>query len=880
MVVNNKLYINYATRIIIAFFLIFSGSFFACKRRDAGNSESWNIWSASQTLSVPLRIRKNQFDRGNLVINPSFEEGKYFLEESVDKVPQIKGWNRTGPAVKWADVNDSLFSQQEVSDGRHAVKIVRKRANETDNEGDGILSDYIKVIPGNFLLYYDLKLKNIDPPEARRGTRLFDAVNVSIRFFDRNKVPLSGKQYYPYKKIFLDSGFKGYSFSNFWHIDSLGWGRVRGRTYNYPLSEGDIPDGTAYVRLFFGLKGTGTMWVDNVDFRYSKWNFTALERMDCFFDSVCVRSSMLIPTPKIIVNKEDVPLFVTTENAYVSPLILVSAKPRPQSILAAGLIKEEIEKRSTLFPNGSKVSPVEILFGEIPQKDFKGLVISIGRTKVFNKWKDSLALSEIVDKKQAYIIESPDRNPALIILAGTTPVGDYYAATTLVQLFDKGENIYHGASIVDYPDFTGRSYLFSSWKNEAEMMADVNSIDRMIRLRFNKAYIGYGQTRGRKAWYNPDQLYIEGVKAVGNKCRNTGVLDMAVMINPYYHFDYEMNVDSIPDTLRYKFIHSNPENIKTLENVFNIGLDAGANTIMLMADDFLPHKGDNRKNYVLYTKEDKDKFVNLQSAQAYMINELHKDFNRNYPGLRFEFCPPWYLNEFIDRSRGKAEAYFLDLVQMIPNDVSVVWTGHTVRSLSYDLADFTRYEKWIGRKPMIWDNTLYARGLEGVYGGYPAYYPGKVRLCNLFEPYDVMVPENFQNFVDGPNMYMNGAASTEIYKIKYATVADFEWNTKDYDPEFSLWKVLVSSYGPVTARHLLEFSDAYYELISIVKSTKKEKNRFFNKDFDQTTRIRDIYKILQNELLTNPKLLKELGEFRTKALEAYAETEKQINVTK
>ena len=193
---------------------------------------------------------------------------------------------------------------------------------------------------------------------------------------------------------------------------------------------------------------------------------------------------------------------------------------------------------------------------------------------------------------------------------------------------------------------------------------------------------------------------------------------------------------------------------------------------MLMADDFVPHEGENRKNYVLYTRKDKDRFINLQNAQAYVINTLDKWLKQNYSGTRLEFCPPWYLNEFIDRSWGRAESYFRDLQAMIPEDLAIVWTGPTVRSLRYDLADFSRYSDLIGRKPMIWDNTLYARGLEGVYGGYPAYYPGKVRLCNLFEPYDVCVPENFLDLVDRKSMYVNGAASSEIYKIKYATVAD------------------------------------------------------------------------------------------------------------
>jgi hypothetical protein len=114
---------------------------------------------------------------------------------------------------------------------------------------------------------------------------------------------------------------------------------------------------------------------------------------------------------------------------------------------------------------------------------------------------------------------------------------------------------------------------------------------------------------------------------------------------------------------------------------------------------------------------------------------------------------------------------------------------------------------------MIWDNTLYARNLKSRrYGGYPTHYPGKVKLCNLFEPFDTYRPDNFQNYSDGGQMYTNGAAYSEVYRIKYATVADYQWNTAAYDPELSLWKVLCRLYGPACAKALLRFNNAYYEV--------------------------------------------------------------------
>jgi hypothetical protein len=244
---------------------------------------------------------------------------------------------------------------------------------------------------------------------------------------------------------------------------------------------------------------------------------------------------------------------------------------------------------------------------------------------------------------------------------------------------------------------------------------------------------------------------------------------------------------------------------------------------MLLADDFVPHEGRNRKNFSLYTPEDRKRFVNLQNAHSYVINRLKAWLDRDYPGTQFEFCPPWYANEFIDRSEGKAEIYLKELVAQIPTEVAIIWTGPTVRSLSLDLADLRRYRNLIGRWPMFWDNTLYARNLEAtVYGGYTTHYPGKVRMCNLFEPLDIDRPTGFHELNDGRHMYVNGAADSEVYRVKFATVADYVWNTSAYNPERSLWKALLRAYGPACAHEILIFNEAYYGLYDMCMRMERE----------------------------------------------------------
>jgi hypothetical protein len=132
------------------------------------------------------------------------------------------------------------------------------------------------------------------------------------------------------------------------------------------------------------------------------------------------------------------------------------------------------------------------------------------------------------------------------------------------------------------------------------------------------------------------------------------------------------------------------------------------------------------------------------------------------------------------------------------------------------MADLHRYRDLAGRPPVFWDNTLYARNIETpVYGGYTTHYPGKVRMCNLFEPFDAERPPGFHDLTDGGRVYVNGTADSELHRIKYATVADWAWNAAAYNPERSLWKALVQACGKAAAAEALLFSDAYYGLYQV-----------------------------------------------------------------
>ena len=785
--------------------------------RQVDRKREGDRWTSSDPLSIPLSVRLSQFNKKNLVPNPSFEEGTVTTKGSTRKV-SIQGWEIIGRKIDRVIWDSALLTEDHTKNGRYVIKLYRKNTGELD-EATGIISNYIPVIPGNYNFTYDVKINNLSTSKKRLGHRLEDTFRVKVLFYDINKKPLPPDRLNPVSGTSIDNSNKSYSFTNYWSIDQFPWGSVRGRSYNYPFSEGDVPDDTRFVRIFFGLKGNGTVWLDNVNYRYSKWNFTALERMTPYFSQNFPPEERIIPTPKHASWVADIPLSVPLQPESRQSLILLPPQPASAERTAAYLLRNKfrvaLKALSTQTDNyGPDIRIADDKFS-IKEIGTAKLVFSIGENGFYRgrppKPFDQF-LKHIENNDQGYIISSEKiGNATVVFLIGATPVGSYYAATTAVQLIDADEGVYHNSTIVDYPDFLGRSYCFKNWRTDTELQHDLDTIDRMSQFKLNKVYAG--NNRKGKSWYQPESLFRQGIQAAGQHCRSKGVMSLALMVNPYSHFPFEASVDKIDAQVRNSWTHGNQQSLSVLKNMFEIGLAAGASTIMYRADDYVPHKGNNRKIYALYNAEDERRFINLQNAQAHVINHLKLWLDDEYPGTRFEFCPPWYTNEFIDRSEGRAEVYFNELIAQIPTEIVILWTGPTVRSLSIDMADLHRFSSLILRWPMLWDNTLYARNIETRrYGGYTTHYPGKVRMCNLFEPYDTTLPKNFQKFSDGRHFYINGDASSEFYKIKFATVADYEWNTEAYDPERSLWKILTQMYGPGGAKELLHFNDAYYGL--------------------------------------------------------------------
>ncbi len=767
-------------------------------------------WYSDDPVSIPFRTRLQKFERTNLVDNNSFESGKIFVVDTAEATFRIDGWQKVGNNVHWVNIEqDSIYSPDEAVDSIHSIKINREKADETDNDGEGIISDFIKVIPGNYSLSFYVRLDNVCSNKGRLGTKLYDAINIRVYFFDKNKIPVSSRLYLPHKEIYIDNSFKGSSFSNFWQIEKFGWNKVIGKSHNYVCPEGNIPDDARYVKLFFGFKGTGTVWFDNINFHYTKSNFTSLERMQMLTDTIYSKHEVIIPSPKKIQKYESIIYYKPGNNISSLPVILVPDNLNVETRNAAQILKSKIENLfNLLLDEPSNVPEIKIVKKLSPnQVKSSKIIFSIGKNVLYDRFKEILPLGKIENIPQSYFIYTNSDMPNIIFLAGDKAIGDYYAATTAVQLFDNKNFIFHNAKVIDYPDFKNRFYHLSTYNKNNDVEKDIAIIDMLTMYKLNGAYIS-------------NELSIDSIRykniigPVGTKYSNSDIFKFKMLVAPVNYYNYITGTNNAQGG--DKKYYSNAYHFSRLKKICRTGFNAGAEGIAYVHYFINPDQMDMCSNsYLDKYLDDADKFYRY-------INNLNLHLKSTYPGKKLEILLPFYNNEYIDNTHWLAEI-FLDYSESWPlSNITYYWSGSSYHSLNNDNADLERMTAYLNKAPIYWDNSLITVSKAGNYSGYYPYYPGKLRLYNIFEPYN---DENIKVMLSNTNkeqIFFNGTVNSELELIKFATIADFSWNTEAYDSDISLWKVLLSRYGSEAAWALMFLNDQYCSLMEVLLKMKLE----------------------------------------------------------
>ncbi len=778
-------------------------------------------WSSFDPLNIPFRQRSQALEDSNIVINHSFEEGKVFLD-SVLASFNLKGWKKIGNNLEWVDTSLSKYSIDDVSVGQYAIKIHRTLINEMEENGEGVLSDFIKVIPGNYRLSLDLKLKDITSNMKRFGVGIFDAVYLKLYFFDKNKLPLQDNPLNVGSYGLINNSYKGIPFVNFKEIDSTGWMRVLARSHNIPFYEGYIPDEARYVKIYIGLKGKGTMWIDNVDFRYTEKNFSLIEQLKPLFDTSVLVYNLLIPTPKKLIQKEAIIYYENDSIEYPLPYIIIPRYAKKETRLAAKNLKDHLEYIfSKLSPEKNFDNMIKITY--YPSKklaDSCTLVFSIGNSILYESYKMGLPIDEIENEDQGYIIKRIEDQYNVVYIKGTESIGDLYGTNTLIQLLSLDDYIYYDAEIVDYPSYKTRGIVI----NESEfdsLYSKPGWFNNISLLRFNKIYLN--DNENTDTWYTYDINYIRRLNKLW-QFTNQNFMKYGIIINPYNHFNISLPIDSIDNITCRNWYHSSGK-INLLNSKINYALFRGAKSVIVSSDN-LPYENDNIYNYTLYNQNDIDRYYNLAIAQAKMIENVTAYISNNYKDRKFYFKPPWCNIMDINKSEGLAMNYFENFNKVLNKKTNFVWEGMSGISTTFDEIDIFHFNETTNN--FIYLDFIYKQNKTIDETEYYMNNSQMINLLNIFNPYNPDIPDSFCNNLIDEEYLVSFFPKNELELVTLASISDFLWNQDSYNPEYCIWRVLNKKYGVKFAKEIIYFNKYYYQLAeirnNIVQHIEERKN--------------------------------------------------------
>ncbi len=773
--------------------------------RQAGNQENrLPAWSSNDPLAIPYFIRQQKADKGNLVRNGSFEIGKWLSVDSLTQSYSIDGWQKRGTHVTWVDLGaDTGLPGAEVYSGQHAIRIIRTAADEMVSEGEGIMSNFIRVIPGNYSFSFYARMLDIRPYSARLGTRMHDAVEIKLFFFDKNKIPVSSRSPVPFKGQQIDNSFKSLSLANFDHIKEFGWGRIIGKSHSFPFHEGDIPDNARYVKLFIGLKGTGTLWVDDVDFHYTRSNFTPLERITLIVDSSLTKQDLIVPTPKQVDRLASVVLYKQGQVKEALPRIVMPSQPGEDTRRAVSLLHEKLV--SCLSNAGAGKNDIDRLEPQTSigndELSQSGMVFSVGRNSLYYKYREMLPVKAVTGHDQGYFVYTSNDLPNVVFLAGNDETGDYYAAATVVQLFDNRFPVFYNARIIDYPDVLQRFFQADAWKDEQELDRYLNTVQDLLPFKVNGTYISIGLDKDLAT-------YSRLLTSYASHWQHSDAFNFMQWIVPA-SADSFWGWESAPAERDCSI----PDDKKTEELVIRL-MDAGhqANALGISIAPSFICPCDSTLGYnlsgVLKLAD------NFRNETGFLLR-LQQHMRSRYPSGILEYCLPWYNNELIDYSLGYADALLATSMDEIDEQVSLLWSGSSFYTVKTDAADIFRYEGLLKNKTVLLDNSLLTASKKAGYGGAVPYFPRKLRLYNFLEPYENAELYFYRHLLNHKRVLINQQVQSELEKIKILTANDFYWNMQAYDPDFSLWKILVSRYGIAVAEELMMFGDVLAGMLEI-----------------------------------------------------------------
>ncbi len=187
----------------------------------------------------------------NLVINGSFDETSR---------SQTIGWQGSG----------CIFRSVA---GRGQVLELKVKAAESTS----CRSEPIKIVAGHYegSVYLSAKKLALNPLRE-----LTDAIQIRLHFFNDQGIEI--ESFAPFRAGLVDTGKLDFNLHGIFtdHIvEKVGWSKITLVPRFYPFDSGWIGSQAKSISIEFILNGPGTVLIDDLDLRRSRWNIPLMERV-------------------------------------------------------------------------------------------------------------------------------------------------------------------------------------------------------------------------------------------------------------------------------------------------------------------------------------------------------------------------------------------------------------------------------------------------------------------------------------------------------------------------------------------------------------------------------------------------------------------------
>lgn len=343
-------------------------------------------------------------------------------------------------------------------------------------------------------------------------------------------------------------------------------------------------------------------------------------------------------------------------------------------------------------------------------------------------------------------------NGETVVLAGADEHGTFYAVQTLRQLLvRRADGVWlPGVEILDWPRMPIRGVIEGfygpPWSHEARL----RQLRFMGRHKLNTyVYAPKDDPFHRRRWR---ELYPS------EKLRQLAEL-LRVAKQQHVRVVFALSPGD-------SMCHANEGDFHALIEKADQLWEIGVRNYALLWDDITP---------VLHCDEDRRRFgdapVPLAAAQAYILNRFQTEFLDRRPGAGRLITVP---TEYWQKGSTPYRRYF---ARAVDPRVIVYWTGIGVVAPTVSGTDARRISAIFRHDLLLWDN-------------YPVNDFLRHRL--FLGPVVGRDPDLADHGVVG--ITANPMNEAEASQIPLATVADFAWNPRAYDPEAS-WENALRQFG-------------------------------------------------------------------------------------